>query len=140
MTQWLIRDCTARCLRTDVKNMATGVTQVLVKWWYRNRSKHSYIHVRTNCYAGTAEPASHSGNGQLGHFLQGLHMQRWSKNSFSMLSNDTELALEAWGQEHQEVNLLDWFNGILIQPPDSTREINIQTDILSSKRTCSTFL
>lgn len=40
-----------------------------------------------------------------------------------MLSNNTEVALEAWDQEHQEMNLLDCFNGILIQPLDSTREI-----------------
>lgn len=40
-----------------------------------------------------------------------------------MLSNNTEVALEAWDQEHQEMNLLDWFNGILIQPLHSTREI-----------------
>lgn len=34
------------------------------------------MHVRTNYYDEIAEPASHSGNQYLGHFPQGLHMQR----------------------------------------------------------------
>lgn len=49
-----------------LKNTATKVTQVLVKCWDPNRTKHNNTYVRTNCYTETTELTSHSGNEEFG--------------------------------------------------------------------------